>query len=352
MQLQRNNNFDLLRLFAAITVMIWHGAEHLGMFDRMYYFLACFYHFPGVPIFFTISGFLISYSLERNNFELKTYFKNRSLRIFPALWVCTLFTAILLFSFGKIILLNDLFTWLLAQFTFFQFYTPQSFKSWGVGHPNGSLWSIAVELQFYVILPIILFLVSKLKRKLLVNIFLIFLFLTSIIFRYFVDSPSFAQSNLMFAKLAGNFVLYYLHFFLTGIILYKNFDSIKNIVIGKVFYWLIIYIVYILIAKVWLGLYESPYSINIFGIVANTLLSLLTLSFAFSFQNLSNKLLNHNDISYGIYIYHMPIVNLMIALNLKDHLIYLLIMVFVSISMAVISWKLIEQKTLLIFKGK
>jgi peptidoglycan/LPS O-acetylase OafA/YrhL len=352
MRLERNNNFDLLRLFAATTVMIWHGAEHLGVFNKMYYFLACFYHFPGVPIFFTISGFLISYSLERNNFDLRTYFKNRSLRIFPALWLCTLLTAILLFGFGKVTVLKDLFAWLLAQLTFLQFYSPASFKSWGVGHPNGSLWSIAVELQFYLVLPIILLIVSKIKNILLANFFLIVLFLASIVFRYFIDSESLAHSYPFLIKLSGNFILYYLHFFLTGIILYKNFDTIKALITGKVFYWLAIYMLYILIFKMWLGLYENPYSINIFGIIANTLLSFLTLSFAFSFQNLSNKLLNHNDISYGIYIYHMPIVNLMIALNMKGSFTYLLVMMGVSIIMAIVSWKLIEQKILLIFKSK
>lgn len=352
MQLERNNNFDLLRLFAALTVMNWHGATHLGLFNDMYYFLATFYHFPGVPIFFTISGFLISYSLERNNFDLKTYFKNRSLRIFPALWFCTILTTALLFGFGKITVLKDLIIWLFAQLTFFQFYAPSSFKTWGVGHPNGSLWSIAVELQFYVTLPILLLIVSKLKNKFTVNLFLILLFLTSIFFRFYVEAESFLHTYPFLAKLSGNFILYYLHFFLTGIILYKNFEGIKAFVTGKVIYWLAIYIIYILIFNVWLGLYENPYSINVFGIIANTLLSLLTLSFAFSFQNLSNKLLNHNDISYGIYIYHMPIVNLMVASNLTGSFTYLLIVFVSTVVMAILSWKLIEQKILNSFKTK
>ena len=156
MTLNRNNNFDLIRLIAAFQVLLWHGAVHLKVFDSLFVFLSLIFQFPGVPIFFTISGFLISYSLERNNFDLKKYFKNRSLRIFPALWVCTIFTAILLFLFGKMTVLKDEISWFLAQISFFQFYSSPSLKSWGVGHPNGSLWSIAIELQFYLILPFIL----------------------------------------------------------------------------------------------------------------------------------------------------------------------------------------------------
>lgn len=351
MQLERNNNFDLLRLFAATSVMIWHGAEHLGMFNDVYYLLACLYHFPGVPIFFTISGFLITHSLERNNFDFKTYFKNRSIRIFPALWLCTILTAFLLFGFGKVTSLKDLSLWILAQFTFLQFYAPESFKSWGVGHPNGSLWSIAVELQFYLILPIILLIAHRIRKKIVVNLFLVALFFTSIGFRYIVDSENMLHNYPILVKLSGNFVLYYLHFFLTGILLYKNYEFIQKLITGKVVYWFIGYVLYLLIFKVWFGLYESPYSINIFGIIANTLLSLLSLSFAFSYQNLSDKLLNHNDISYGIYIYHMPIVNLMLSLDMKDSFMYLLGMMCFTILLAIISWKMLERKIMLLFKN-
>lgn len=350
MQIERTNNFDLLRLFAALTVMIWHASVHLEVFDKMYYFLACFYHFPGVPIFFTISGFLITNSLERSNFNLKKYFKNRALRIYPALWLCTFITAILLLSFGIVNNYKDFIIWLITQLSFFQFFAPTSLKTWGVGHPNGSLWSIAVELQFYFTLPIIIFVISKIRGILKVNIFLIFLFCLSITFRFFVDSNYLNNISPILSKLSGNFILYYLHFFLTGIILYKNFGKLKVYIYDKALYWLAAYLIYILVFKVWLKLYESPYSINIFGIIANTLLSFCTLSFAFSFRNLSNKLLNHNDISYGLYIYHMPLINLLVTLNQKGSIINLIELTVLTIILSILSWKLVEQKIMILFK--
>ena len=88
MSISRNNNFDLIRLLAALQVLIWHGAVHLDVFDKIYGLLNVLFQLPGVPIFFTISGFLITHSLERSNFQLKKYFQNRALRIYPALWVC------------------------------------------------------------------------------------------------------------------------------------------------------------------------------------------------------------------------------------------------------------------------
>ncbi|CAH0995246.1 hypothetical protein EMA8858_01366 [Emticicia aquatica] len=346
MTISRNNNFDLIRLIAALQVLIWHGAVHLDLSNTLFGFLSVIYHFPGVPIFFTISGFLISYSLERNNFRLKQYFKNRAFRIFPALWVCTFFTAILLFSFGKVTDLKDFVYWLLAQITFFQFYASESLKTWGAGHPNGSLWSIAVELQFYFVLPIVLYLINLSKKKAAVNLSLLAIFLLSILIKYAIQTSPLILQKEIYVKLFNNTILIYLHFFLTGIAIYKNFEWLSKFLNDKVFYWLIIYVVYVLIFQVWLKFYETPYQISIWGVLANTILSFLTLSFAFSFTDLSKKLLHENDISYGIYIYHMPIVNIMVSFGLQANIWYLVLLTFLTSILAFLSWKLVEQRIL------
>lgn len=346
MTISRKNNFDLIRLIAAFQVLIWHGAVHLDVSEKLYDILVVLYHFPGVPIFFTISGFLISFSLERNNFQLKQYFKNRSLRIFPALWVCTILTAFLLFAFGKVGSAKDFITWFFAQITFFQFYTSESLKTWGTGHPNGSLWSIAVELQFYLVLPFVLYAINLSKKKWTVNISLLIVFLLSILVKHLIHTNQFILQNELYVKLLNNTILIYLHFFLTGIAIYKNFDWLLPYLKEKVLIWLVIYVAYILIFKFWLKLYDNNYEISFWGIGANTILSLLTLSFAFSFTDLSKKILHENDISYGIYIYHMPIVNTMVSLDYKGSIWYLLVLAVLTSIVAFISWKLIEQRIL------
>ena len=88
----RVNNFDLLRLIAAIQVVIAHSLRHLQM-DLPAPWGALLDCFPGVPIFFVISGYLVSSSYERAP-SLKAYLRNRCLRIYPGLWVCLMVTMV------------------------------------------------------------------------------------------------------------------------------------------------------------------------------------------------------------------------------------------------------------------
>lgn len=346
MKISRDNNFDLIRLIAAFQVLLWHGSVHFNITDKIYGFLTVIFHFPGVPIFFTISGFLISYSLERNNFNLKQYFKNRALRIFPALWACTIITTFLLLSFDKITVFIDFISWFFAQITFFQFYASNSLKNWGIGHPNGSLWSIAVELQFYFVLPIVLYLINIPKSRLYSNLVLLVVFLFSILIKYLIQTNTFILEHVFYEKLLNNTIIIYLHFFLTGIGIYKNFDWILVYLKEKVIVWLVLYALYVLVFQVWLKYYTGPYEISIWGIIANTLLSCLTMSFAFSFTNLSKILLHENDISYGMYIYHMPILNTLLSLGYKDSIWNLAALIGITTLFAYLSWIFIERKIL------
>ncbi|MES2796182.1 MAG: acyltransferase family protein, partial [Bacteroidota bacterium] len=119
MTFPRQNNFDLIRLFAALQVLVYHLLNHFKVLDIIPFLPEVLNQFPGVPIFFFISGFLITSSYNNPNSTLKTYFKNRFLRIYPALWVCLLFTIILLFLFNEIEWGNfSFYAWIIAQMTF------------------------------------------------------------------------------------------------------------------------------------------------------------------------------------------------------------------------------------------
>jgi peptidoglycan/LPS O-acetylase OafA/YrhL len=53
----RYNNFDLLRLLAAVQVMFCHAIEYFKI-PLNNYIVELVYAFPGVPIFFALVDFL------------------------------------------------------------------------------------------------------------------------------------------------------------------------------------------------------------------------------------------------------------------------------------------------------
>lgn len=157
----RHNNFDLIRLLAAMQVALGHSISHLDI--NIY--IPLLQYFPGVPIFFFVSGFLISLSYERSA-SFSIYSKNRFLRIYPALWVCLILSLVSVVLAGYEIPINlGLLKWLVAQLTWGQFYNPQFLRDYGVGVLNGSLWTIPVEISFYLIFPLICFLGNRLGNS-------------------------------------------------------------------------------------------------------------------------------------------------------------------------------------------
>jgi len=356
--ISRENNFDLIRLFASLQVLLFHGAEHMklssGTVNTIIQFLR---FFPGVPIFFAISGFLIYGSFDRNGSNLILYFKNRVLRIFPALWVALIITVILLCITGFVTNINagsrQFIFWLITQFSVFQFYTPDMLRGFGVGTPNGSLWTIPIEFTFYIFIPVLFWLSRKIKdRK---NLVLLVMILISVLFNiwyriHYLD-PAYVERRSNLEKLYGLNLLPYLFYFLLGSLIYHNWNRIYKLYEGKGLYWLIAYIAYSLIFSAVLQKYEPSYWPDIYGITGTMLLVQATISMAFTGNSWSRKILKGNDISYGIYLYHMPVINTFIYYGYGGSQ-YLLLVTIISVVLATFSWKLVEKPALNLKKKK
>ena len=353
----RHNNFDLLRLFAASQVAFIHVGDELhieftGWLLSVRQFLD---YFPGVPIFFVISGFLISASLDRNP-NLRNYAINRFLRIYPALWTSTLLTLLVLLVLGPRIweaahangenTVLVVAKWLIAQFTVAQFYTPAIFKAhFGVGQLNGSLWTIPVELQFYVALPVLAALLwrglSPLKQNIRLVGMTLLLFAFSWTFMHYRDDLTSLNNRL--AVLIRLSLLPYLYIFMLGIILQRNQVALFKLLDGKGVYWLMAYwgVAY------WVSLYgEKPQNIYTSNLLLMTLLAFTVVSLAFTARNLAETLLRGTDISYGTYIYHGIVLNIAYEMGYLHSLVVWSVVLLVSYLLALLSWLLIEQPAL------
>ncbi len=156
---------DCLRAIAVIAVIIYHA--------KIYIFGDLLFAggFLGVDIFFVISGYLISslifQELEKEkNFSFKNFYERRARRILPALifviliclpfsWIYILPTSFI--DFAKSILFSLGFS---SNFYFYFTGLEYGAES-GLLKPLLHTWSLAIEEQFYLIFPLIFFLIFK-----------------------------------------------------------------------------------------------------------------------------------------------------------------------------------------------
>jgi peptidoglycan/LPS O-acetylase OafA/YrhL len=344
--LSKSNNFDLIRLFAALQVATVHSMQHLHLGVTLPGLGRFLDFFPGVPIFFFVSGFLISNSYERNP-AIKDFTLNRCLRIYPALIVC------FLVSIGSVIAsgyfhgvridMGIFAVWTAAQLSFFQFFNPQFMRGYGSGVLNGSMWTICVELQFYALTPVIHRLTRmRWRRKsapdlLILGLAGLFLVANRV---YFLQAPAAAQS-LTFKLLGVSFIPWF-YMFLAGVFVQRNFAAFRALLGGRFIVSIAAYLVFAAAVNRYAGL-RLGNEISPFLFLA---LIAAIFSAAFSRQTLSDRLLRRNDVSYGVYIYHMPTVNLLLMLGYSGLLQGLWIALITTIGLATWSWLAIERPAL------
>lgn len=331
------NNFDLLRLFAALQVAMTHSSIYL---DHQYFLFSYLYIVPGVPIFFFLSGYLIYGSYEssfKNPDPLKNFYYKRFLRLYPALWVCLLFSISLVFISGYFSSVNvkgtDALTWILSQLTFFQFYNPDFLKGFGLGALNGALWTVSVELQFYILFPV----VYKILQQSKIIIFIVFIFF--IILNIFNSMSNDQDSFLM--KLFGYSFAPWFYMFLCGAFFARFKEYLRPILNINIFILFLVFIGTYILSDYYfdIGWGNSINPISYFVMIA------IVINFAFLIPTLSNRILKKNDISYGVYIFHMPIINFLLYKYGTGEIQYL-IAIISTIIIGVLSWVLIERPAL------
>ncbi len=152
-----------IRAVAALLVVGTHAAYTTGKYIEGYYGLLCSRMEMGVPIFFVLSGFLLfrpwvkSVATGGPEPSIRRYAWHRVRRIMPA-YVVTVLAAYVIYHFrhaGP----NFGHTWegLFRNLTLTQIYTFNYMR--GFLHQGlTQMWSLAVEASFYVVLPLLAYL--------------------------------------------------------------------------------------------------------------------------------------------------------------------------------------------------
>lgn len=323
LQLSRTNCFNFIRLLAALQVMFGHALAHLEIQipDVLSLVLGMF---PGVPIFFALSGFLIWFSVARSE-NVQNYMEKRFWRIYPELWLGVAVEVIVLLILYRIPDIIEFVLFIIGQATILQFWTPNSLRGYGCGTPNGSLWTICVLIQFYVIVWwLYKVLHGKSLRRWIVTwcTLMVASNLGGMLLARFAPE--------MIGKLYDQTVLRYLWLFMIGCFFAEYYGVILPylkkywalFLVGAVFFHITGFDIYVK--------YHVLHSLLLFASI---------LGFAYSFPQLEIK----RDISYGIYIYHMTVVNAMLAVGMRGKPVYLVIVLAGTLILAYLSSIFMER---------
>lgn len=349
------NNFDLIRLLAALVVAVNHSFYWLQvpMPAAAREVLRCF---PGVAIFFIISGFLITRSYVERNHGLGSYFVRRALRIYPALWLQYAFVIVLMAATGGFALgtLADFrfWSWLgAAGFVGSNFwgsvltsYNPFSWDGLYQWYPADVLWTIPVEIGFYLLVPIVF--APVLVRRGLVAPLVAVMFGASVAVAYYAGPLLRDHGNLNTTGMLHSSPGPYLWLFLAGGTVAHYWRHVSRFFENRFVWWAT---ACVLAAGVnwWLkGTIGLPYRVpDALTIPRGLILVGLVIALAHSYPSLS-RWMRGVDLSYGLYLFHLPFPFGLYYAGIGGSLWLVAASVVIAFVLAAFSWVLVESPAL------
>ena len=305
----KNNGFDILRYIAALNVMLLHYSSYDMFLSKnlpeaakafMSEIRDIVLLFSGVVILFVMSGFLVSASFERAKTR-KTFFLKRLLRIYPELWICTIINLVVVCILVPELLDRSIIFWLVTQI-FGIANTPVCLKTLATGSINGALWSVFTEMQLYIVLGIIYPFLHKMKNKHWA------LFLSTLAALNLICAAVVRDTESIVVKLVErSFVPYALWFFI-GVFCFQRRQKMLPL-LKKAF--LPLLMIYLIIESV--NIQIPGYYTNI---VTSVILPFIVIGCGYCLPKIRLK----HDFSYGMFLYHWIILNIIVHFDLMNRL--------------------------------
>ncbi len=301
----------------------------------------------GVTMFFVLSGFLISQILissrvfseekgEKKIHSIKQFYIRRTLRIFPIYYITIIILYIL-----NIQNIREKFIWFLFYASNIYFY---KINDWAGSLSH--LWTLAVEEQFYIIWPFIIFFVPK--KYLLKTIVGLIIF--GPVFRTFL----YIQSGY------SDWVSSFIHIltpscmdcFGLGALLayYRVFESDRQILISRS---AVLFLIFNIISIIIISFFEeNVISVFLFRFNISVVCMFIIQKAVTGYTGITGKILNIpvimylGKISYGLYLYHNFIPGIYGSLGLpavKNLYLNFIIQMIMLILISSFSWFFIEK---------
>ncbi len=349
------NNFDLIRLLAALQVAVSHSFAwlHVPMPKAADEVIRCF---PGVLIFFVISGFLITRSYVERNHGLARFLVHRALRIYPALWLQYVAAIVLMFVTGGFFLPtlveSRFWAWIgYAGFVGSNFwasvltaYTPFSYDGLYKWYPADVLWTIPVELGFYVLVPIVF--ARVLVRRGWAGPLAVILAATSVAIAYHAGPLLRDHGNLNTTGMLHSSPGPYFWLFLAGGLVALYWDRVSALFAGTVWWWVLAYAAAAGVNWLVKGTINLPYRIpDELTVPRALILAGLVIALAHSYPRLS-QWMRGVDLSYGLYLFHLPLPFGLHYAGIGGSLWLVAGSLVVAFVLAALSWVLVESPAL------
>ncbi len=328
----RKNNFDLIRLLLSVSVAIAHlsiltGNSALGKISEF------FSAEVAVDAFFIISGFLIFMSFEASR-SLSQYISKRVRRIFPGYAVVILFSAIFLY-FVSDKGLAEYFNLDWIKYIFFNLLTlnflqptlPGVFDHNLWTAVNGALWTIKIEVMFYVTVPLIAYILSKTSKIWTLGLIYFLSVSYSLVMLWMAEYYGSENYIILEKQLPGQ-----LAFFISGAGLYYFQATFQK---NALLLFLVSFLLLFIHTQMTDLVFLYPAVLGVVVIYMATALKYL------------GDFGKFGDLSFGIYIWHFPIIQLFVTYDLLDRFVVAIPVLILSIlSASYLSWHIVEKRFL------
>ncbi|WP_445191806.1 acyltransferase family protein [Sphingomonas sp. Tas61C01] len=326
------NNLDIVRFTLAAMVLVSHAHDLSGV-GALSFLSRLISSTLAVQAFFVISGFLIFQSYERSR-TLQSYAAKRIRRIYPAYAMVILVCGFGLglassLSPGAYFADGGLWRYLAANLVFLNFLGPDLpgvFANNPVQAVNGALWTLKIEVAFYIAVPVCVWLFRSVGR----TPTLILLYIASFLYGMAMTWFAAARHSGAFLEL-GRQLPGQMTYFVAGAAIYYHHDRLGTRPIVMIVTGLALFLLS--------GLVLAP----LFRPVA---VALMVMGVAFG--PYLGRFGRYGDFSYGIYIVHFPILQLLVALAAPAWSVtgFLLTGMATALLCAVLMWHLVEKRFL------
>ncbi|MFO6298787.1 acyltransferase family protein [Rahnella selenatireducens] len=347
---------DILRGFAAISVVVYHVIEHFNWitFPTSGPLLWFRFGWMGVDMFFVISGFVIALSafkqldVSGSDGFIFSFMKRRLLRIIPLHYLTLLVFVIFI---TPTLLFNHFAINIAAHLLFIHNLNYDLH-----GAINGSNWSLGVEMQFYILIALFAGWLKRIPWWLLLLLAITISYawrftafsLIDIeqplgVFKLFVSATQlpgmldeFAIGILLARLFTSEFGI--------NIIVKRNYSSIL-LLIGSVILAILTISIYLKYASFW----GYPWMVVCFRTLLATtfgvfILFLCTLKISPIVKRGLYPLYYCGTISYGIYLWHLPILLSIKNIDWLSHSQSLSLVLVLTLLMASLSWHFFEKR--------